>query len=166
MGILATGLTLALQDFGPWLGMNIAFVLGLFVLPRPLSVRRERLVKLLAIVLGVALFLYAKYGRAVTVLPPPRLVLGSVATLTIGNGATERLLRVVNSLLVSPLIVGGFGMLMNHVLTWPELTEIPFLRHALPRRDPDSVVVTSGALGTMFYLLVVTAATGRIVLVP
>jgi hypothetical protein len=70
MGILATGLPLALQDFGPWLGMNIAFLLGLFVLPRPLSVRRERLVKLLAIVLGVALFLYAKYGRAVTVLPP------------------------------------------------------------------------------------------------
>jgi hypothetical protein len=55
---------------------------------------------------------------------------------------------------------------MNHLLTRPELTEIPFLRHTLPRRDPDSVVVTSAALGTMFYLLVVTAATGRIVLVP
>ncbi|WP_435197391.1 hypothetical protein [Natronomonas sp. EA1] len=166
MGILATGLPLALQDFGPWVGMNIAFLLGLFVLPRPLSVRRGRLVKLIAIVLGVALFLYAKYGQAMTVLPPPQLVLGPIATFTLGDRATEWLLRLVNSLLFGPLVVGTFGVVMNHVLTRPELTEIPVFHHALPRRDPDSVVVTSAALGTMFYLLVVLAATGRAVLVP
>jgi hypothetical protein len=166
MGILATGIPLALQDFGPWLGMNIAFLLGLFVLPRPLSARRGKLVKLIAIVLGVALFLYAKYGHVITVLPPPRVVLGPIATFALGDGATEWLLQLVNSLLFGPIVVGTLGVLMNHLLTRPELTEIPFLRHTLPRRDPDSVVVTSAALGTLFYLLVVTAATGRVVLVP
>lgn len=166
MGILATGLPLALQDFGPWLGMNTAFLLGLFVLPRPLSARRGRLVKLIAIVLGVALFLYAKYGQAVAVLPPPQLVLGPIATFVIGDGTTEWFLRLVNSLLFGPLIVGAFGVFMNHVLTRPELTEIPLLRHTLPRRDPDSVVVTSAALGTAFYLLVVLAVTGHAVVVP
>lgn len=55
---------------------------------------------------------------------------------------------------------------MNHLLTRPELTDIPVLRHTLPRRDPDTVVVTSAALGTPFYLLVVTAATGRAILIP
>jgi hypothetical protein len=166
MGILATGLPLALQDFGPWLGMNTAFLLGLFVLPRPLSARRGRLLKLIAIVLGVALFLYAKYGQVVMVLPPPQLVLGPIATFVIGDGTTELLFRLVNSLLFGPLLVGAFGVFMNHVLTRPELTEIPLLHHTLPRRDPDSVVVTSAALGTTFYLLVVTVATGRVVLMP
>jgi hypothetical protein len=166
MGILATGLPLALQDLGPWLGMNVAFLLGLFVLPRPLSPRRGRLVKLVAIALGLALFLYAKYGQAVTVLPPPRTVLGPIATVAIGDATTEWLLRLVNSLLFGPFLVGMFGAFMNHVLTRPELTEIPYLRHTLPRRDPDVVVVTSAALGTAFYLSVVTAATGRVVLMP
>jgi hypothetical protein len=166
MGILATGLPLALQNFGPWLAMNTTFFLGLFVLPRPLAARRRRLIKVIAVVLGVALFLYAKYGQVVTVLPPPQVVLGPITTFRIGDGTTEWLLRLVNSLLFGPLLVGAFGVFMNHVLTRPELTEIPLLHHTLPRRDPDSVVVTSAALGTTFYLLVVTAATGQAVLVP
>jgi hypothetical protein len=166
MGILATGLPLALQDLGPWLGMNVAFLLGVFVLPRPLAGRRRRLIKFTAIGLGVALFLYAKYGQAIALLPPPGTVLGPVATLTIDAGTTERLLGLVNSLLVGPVVVGAFGVFMNHVLTGPELTEVPLLRHTLPRRDPDAVVVTSAALGTLFYLLVVAAATGQVVVVP
>lgn len=166
MGILATGLPLALQDLGPWLGMNVTLLLGLFVLPRPLSVRRGRLVKFSAIILSIVLFLYAKYGQAVTVLPPPQMVLGPIATFTIGDEPTELLFRLVNSLLFGPLLVGVVGVFMNHVLTRPELTEIPLLRHTLPRRDPDTVVVTSAALGTIFYLLIVTAATGRAILVP
>ena len=166
LGILATGLPLALQDFGPWLGMNIAFLLGLFVLPRALSAQRGRLVKLIAIVLGVALFLYAKYGQAITVLPPPQVVLGPIATFALGDRATEWLLRLVNSLLFGPLVVGTFGVFMNHVLTRPELTDIPVVRHTLPRRDPDLVVVTSAAFGTAFYLVVVAVATGELVFVP
>ncbi|MEA5388074.1 hypothetical protein VB779_14220 [Haloarculaceae archaeon H-GB11] len=138
MGILATGLPLALQDFGPWVGMNIAFLLGLFVLPR-LSAQRRRLVKLIAIGLGVALFLYAKYGQAMTVLPPPQMVLGPIATFALGDRATEWLLRLVNSLLLGPLVVGTFGVFMNHVLTRPELTEIPLLRHTLP----DAILMPS-----------------------
>jgi hypothetical protein len=166
LGILATGLPLALQDIGPWVGMNAVFVLGLFVLPRPLSARRGRVVKLVAIFLGLALFVYAKYGQAMTVLPPPQVVLGPIATFALGPEATEWLIRVVNSLLIGPLLVGVFGVVLNHVLTRPELTEIPLLRHTLPRRDPDSVVVTSAALGTAFYLVVVAAATGRVVILP
>lgn len=166
MGILATGLPLALQDFGPWLGMNVMLLLGLFVLPRPLSARRGRLVKLSAIILGIVLFLYASYGQAVTMLPPPQTILGPIATYTIGDGTMETLLRVVNSLLFGPLLMGVVGVFLNHVLTRPELTELPFLRHTLPRRDPDTVVLTSAALGTTFYLLVVTAATGQVMLVP
>jgi hypothetical protein len=64
------------------------------------------------------------------------------------------------------VLVSAFGVVMNHVLTRPELADIPFLQHALPRRDPNRVVVTSGGLGTAFYLLVVAAATGQLVLVP
>jgi hypothetical protein len=166
MGILATGLPLALQDFGPWLMMNVTFVLGLFVLPRPLAAERRRPVKLTALGLGITLFLYAKYGQAVTVLPLPQTVLGSVATYRIGADTTAWLVRLVNSLLVGPVVVGLFGTFMNHVLTRPELTEIPLVHHTLPRRDPDAVVVTSAALETAFYLLVVAAATGQVVLVP
>jgi hypothetical protein len=166
MGILATGLPLALQDFGPWLGMNAVFLLGIFVLPRLLSPRQGRFVKFVAVLLGIALFLYAKYGQAITVVPPPRTVLGPIATFAIEDSTTEGLLRVVNSLLVGPLLVGTFGVFVNRVLTRPELAEIPLLRHTLPRRDPDPVVVTSAALGTTFYLLVVTAATGSAILLP
>lgn len=84
-------------------------------------------------------------------LPPPQLILGPIATFAIGDRAMQWLLRLVNSLLLGPLVVGTFGVFMNHVLTRPELTEIPVLHHTLPRRDPDSVVMTSAALGTMFY---------------
>lgn len=166
VGILATGLPLALQDLGPWLGMNTAFLLGVFVLPRPLSPRRARVFKLGAMLLGIGVFLYASYGQTMTVLPPPRLLLGPISTFTLGDATTSWLLRLVNSLLVGPLLVGLFGVGLNHVLTRPELTDVPVLRHTLPGRDSDAVVVTSAALGTVFYLLVVTAATGRVVLVP
>jgi hypothetical protein len=55
---------------------------------------------------------------------------------------------------------------MNHLLTRPELTDIPYLRHALPRRDPDWIVVTNVALGTAFYLVVVAVLTGQLILLP
>jgi hypothetical protein len=55
---------------------------------------------------------------------------------------------------------------MNYLLTRPELTTIPYLRHTLPRRDPAQVVVTSAAFGTAFYLVVVALWTGAVSLVP
>jgi hypothetical protein len=55
---------------------------------------------------------------------------------------------------------------MNRILTRPELTGLPLVRHTLPRRDPASVVVPSAALGTLFYLAVVFLATGRVTLLP
>jgi hypothetical protein len=75
-------------------------------------------------------------------------------------------MRVVNSAAFGPVLVGVFGLAMNHVLTRPELTEIPLVRHSLPRRDPDTVVLTNAAFGTLFYLGVVTVFTGRLVVVP
>lgn len=166
MGILATGLPLAMQNFGPWVGMNVVFLVGVFGLPRILPTRRTGDVKLFAIVLGGALFLYANYGAAVPVLPAPSTVLGPVASYTLTDATTNRLYGLVNSLVGGPLLVGVFGVLMNHLLTRPELATTPLVRHTLPGRDPDAVVATSAAFGTVFYLLVVTMATGEPVVLP
>ena len=166
MGILATGLPLALQDFGPWIGMNAVFLAGVFLAPRALQPRRGRVVKLTAIAGGVVLFLYAKYGALVPLLPAPRLVVGPIATFQLTDATTTWLLALVNSLVVGPVVVAAVGVVMNHVLTRPELTDLPVVAHAMPRRDPDEVVVASAALGTAFYLLVVAAATGQLALVP
>ena len=92
--------------------------------------------------------------------------IGAVATPA---GLQIRLLAYV--LLMPTFFLLRVGIHLLHpthrnVLTRPELTDIPLLRHTLPRRDPDTVVVTSAALGTSFYLLVVTTAIGRIVLAP
>lgn len=165
-GILATGLPLAMQNFGPWFGMNVVFLVGVFALPRVLPTRRSGGVKLLAIVLGGALFLYANYGATMPVLPAPSTVLGPLASYTLTDATTKRLYGLVNSLVAGPLLVGAFGVLMNHVLTRPELATTPLVRHGLPERDPDAVVATSAAFGTVFYLLVVAMATGELVVLP
>lgn len=164
--ILATGLPLAIQNFGPWFGMNIVFLVGVFVLPRFRPTRRSGIVKLLVIVFGGILSLYANYGGALAVLPAPSTVLGPVATFTLTDATTVWLYRVVNSVAVGPLLVGGFDVLMNYVLTRPELVDIPYLRHALPRRDLDLVVATNAAFGTAFYLGVVAVASGQLIVLP
>lgn len=166
MGILATGLPLGLQNFGPWFGMNLVFVVGVFVLPRFLVPRLRGPVKLATLVTGTLLFLYASYGGSVPLVPHPASLLGPVATFSLGNETTATLMRVVNSAVFGPVLVGVFGLAMNHVLTRPELTEIPLVRHSLPRRDPDTVVLTNAAFGTLFYLGVVAVFTGRLVVVP
>lgn len=166
MGILATGIPLAVQNFGPWFAMNAVFVLGVFVVPRPLPAERAGGLKLAAIVFGSVLFLYANYGGTLELLPDPGTVLGPVATFELREATTRWLFRLVNSLLLGPVVVGGLGVFLNHVLTRPELTDVPFVRHALPERDPDAVVVTSGAFGTVFYLVVVAVLTGQVVVVP
>jgi len=166
VGILATALPLAIQNFGPWVGMNVIFLVGVFVLPQFLSVPRARIVKLVAIALGGAVFLYASYGGVVSAVPHPSRVLGPVATVTLGDDTTLWLYHLVNSIAFGPILVGAFGISMNHVLTRPELTDVPFVRHTLPRRDPDLVVVTSAAFGTAFYLVVVAVATAEFVLIP
>jgi len=166
MGILATGLPLALQDFGPWVTMNTIFLAGIFVLPRLFPAHRAVAVKLLAIVVGSVVFLYANYGGLVPLLPPPSAVLGPLATFTLGDSTTAWLLRAVNSVLLGPLIVGALGVSLNHILTRPELADVPLVRHALPRQDPDAVVLTSAAFGTVFYLLFVAALTGHLVFIP
>jgi RsiW-degrading membrane proteinase PrsW (M82 family) len=166
VGILATGLPIALRDLGPWLGMNGILLLGVLVAPLLLSGRLASASKLAAVVVGPALFLYAKYGGAVAALPAPAATLGGIATLTLPDTTATALLRTVNSLLLGPLLIAGFGVLMNHLLTHPEVRAIPFVRRTLPRRDPDRVVVTSAALGTVFYLTVVLAFTGDLVVVP
>lgn len=166
MGILATGLPLAIQNFGPWFGMNVIFLVGVFVLPRVLPARQAGAFKLFAIVLGGTVFLYASYGGVVSMVPHQSRVLGPVATVTLSDDTTLWLYRLINSIAFGPVLVGVFGVFMNHVLTRPELTDIPVVRHTLPRRDPDLVVVTSAAFGTAFYLVVVAVATGELVFVP
>lgn len=166
MGILATGLPLAMQNFGPWFGMNAVFLVGVFALPRVLPARRRGAAKLFAIVLGTSVFLYANYGDAATALPHPSTVLGPVATFALGDDTTGWLFRLVNSVTFGPLLVGAFGVFTNHLLTRPELADVPLVRHALPRRDSDLVVVTNAALGTAFYLAVVWVATGQVIYLP
>ena len=166
MGILATGLPLAVQDLGPWLAMNGVFFVGLFVAPRVVNDNSAGALKLLAIGTGSLVFLYANYGGVVTILPEPSVILGSIATLRLGDGTTQWLLRAFNSVLFGPVLVGLFGTVMNRVLTRPELGDIPLAEYALPARDPDSVVLTSAASGTAFYLAVVFLLTGRLTLIP
>lgn len=170
VGILATGLPLALQDLGPWLGMNAVFLVGLFVLPLAVAPTYRPRVKLAGIALGLAVFGYASYGGVLVgllpTLPAPAAVLGPVATFSLSDATTGRLLRVMNSLLTGPAVVAAVAVGMNGLLTHPAVAEIPVVRHTLPRRDPRRLVVTSAGLGTVFYLLVVAAATGRIVWLP
>jgi len=166
VGILATGLPLAMQNLGPWVGMNAVFLLGVFVLPRALPAAHRGPTRLAALVGGGALFLYATYGAAVGALPAPASVVGPVATVALSDAATSRFVTVVNSMAAGPVLVAAFGTVMNRVVTRPELADIPLVGHAMPRRDPDLVVVASAALGTAFYLGVRAAATGDLVVVP
>lgn len=170
VGILATGLPLALETLGPWVGANVVFLLGLFVLPRFVtSDRLAAAVKVAAIGVGSGVFLYASYGdslAAATPVPTPADTVGPVATLTLTPETTRFLLSVTNSLAVGPVVVAGLALAMNRVLTRPELTTLPLVRLSLPRRDPARVVLVSAALGTVFYLLVVLAYTGHVTILP
>jgi len=168
VGILATGLPLALQELGPWLGMNLVFLVGVFVLPRLVPERAGDAVALASVGLGVALFAYARYGAAaaaVAPVPDPAWM-GPVATLRLSDATTALLLAAANSLATGPLLVAGFGLAMNVVFGREELAELPVVRHTLPDPDPVRTVAASAALGTAFYLLVVAGATGRLTLVP
>jgi hypothetical protein len=171
VGILATGLPLAIQTLGPWIGMNLVFLLGLFVLPRFLTTRKLQLtVKLTALAGGGLLFLYANYGDVlagtVPAIPAPHVTLGWIATLTLTETTTATLMAVTNSVALGPFAVALLAVAMNRLLTRPELTSIPVIRLSLPRRDPTKIVFASAALGTLFYLGVVAAFTGRVTVWP
>jgi hypothetical protein len=171
VGILATGLPLAVQNLGPWLGSNAVFLVTLFVLPAVLAEeRRATAVKVGGLVAGTLVFAYANYGDSLTGLvpwlPTPAVVLGPVATLQLSDSTVDWLLAVTNGLLTGPPVVALVALAMNRLLTRPELTSIPYVRRTLPRRDPARTVAVSAALGTLFYLLVVAVFTGRLSLVP
>lgn len=166
MGILATGLPLALGNLGPWLGMNAIFVAGVFLVPQFLPARRRGEVKIAAIGLGGVIFVYATYGGAIATLPDPAATLGPVATLSLPDVAVERLFRTTNSVAVGPPLVAAVGVGLNRVLTRPELVDVPLVRHSLPQRDPDLVVAINAAFGTAFYLVVVAVVTGQVIVVP
>jgi hypothetical protein len=146
--------------------MNLVFLVGLFVLPRFVADEHAAPVKLAAIATGGLVFLYANYGGAVAVLPAPATVVGPVATVRLTDETTGLLLGTFNSVVFGPAVVALFGAVMNRVLTRPELADIPLVEYALPRRDPDAVVLTSAAAGTVFYLAVVALLTGSLVVVP
>lgn len=122
--------------------------------------------KLTAIVGGPLLFLCAKYGSAFPMLPEPASTIGPVATVALSAATTETLLRTADSLAAGPVLVAAFAVVMNRPLTRPEVRGIPVVRHTLPTRDPDPVVVASAGLGTVFYLLVVAVAMGRLTVLP
>jgi hypothetical protein len=166
VGILATGLPLSLQALGPWITMNVVLLVGVLLVPQFVTGRAAVASKVAAIVVGPALFFYAKYGTVVPGLPEPGAVLGPVATVTLSDGTTALLMELANSLLVGPLLVAGFAVLMNYLLTHPEVRDIPVVQHSLPNRDSIRVVGLSAALGTVFYLLVVAGASGALVVVP
>ncbi|MFB6149456.1 MAG: hypothetical protein ABEJ48_07315 [Halobacteriales archaeon] len=111
-------------------------------------------------------FAYATYGGAVAALPDPAATLGPVATLALSDATVGLLFRATNSVAFGPPLVAAVGVGLNHVLTRPELVDVPLVRHSLPQRDPDLVVAANAAFGTAFYLLVVAAATGQVILLP
>lgn len=126
-------------------------------------------IKLGSIVLGSGLFLYANYGgllAAATSVPAPEAVLGPVATFQLSAPATVVLSRLFNSLATGPMVVAGFAIAMNGLLTHPVLKTTPFVRHTLPRRHPVPSVVVSATLGTLFFLFVSGLATGNLLLTP
>lgn len=171
VGILATGLPLALQDLGPWIGMNTVFLLGVFVLPRFVHSQRLAIATKIASLLGgTILFLYANYGVFLTGfvpwIPDPTAVLGPVATFQLTDTTTTSLLRAVNSVVLGPPIIAVFAYVMNRLLTHEALTSIPAVHHTLPRRDPWKTVTLSAAIGTLVYLGTVFLYTGEIVIVP
>lgn len=166
VGILATGLPLSFQEFGPWIGMNAVLLVGLLIVPRIVSPRAANVGKLVAILIGPLLFLYAKYGELFTWMPAPATTLGPIATSSLSDSTTRLFLQATNSLLSGPILVALFAVVMNYVLTHPEVKDIPLVRYSLPKRDPSRVVATSAILGTVFYLLVVAAATGSLRLLP
>jgi hypothetical protein len=148
--------------------MNAVFLAGVFVFPRLVrSERRAITVRLGALAVGTAVFLYARYGTVLAPpLPTPGAVLGPVATARLDEATTATLVAIINSLTLGPVIVAGFALAMNRLLTRPELRSLPVVRHSLPRRDPTRIVATSAAVGTVFYLLVAWSLTGQLVVVP
>jgi hypothetical protein len=169
VGILATGLPLALQPVGTWLATNAVFVVGVFLLPRLVPATLRTPTKVGALVAGSTLFLYARFGGALATAlptPPPAAVLGPVAALHLTQATTAALLASTNGLLTGPVVVAAFAVVANRVLTRPELSDLPVIRHSLPRRDPLPVVAGSAALGTVFYLVVVAVVTGDAALWP
>ncbi|MFB6297094.1 MAG: hypothetical protein ABEH56_01075 [Salinirussus sp.] len=171
VGILVTGLPLALRDLGLWLSMNLVFLTGIFVLPRLVADgRRSIALKMTALLAGVSLFAYVKLGAVVAsvtgVLPAPAALLGPVATLSLAETHLELLLRAMNSFVLGPPLVALVGYAMNRIVTHPEVTAIPALHYTLPERDPWQAVAVSAALGTVFYLSVLAIATGRVIVVP
>lgn len=180
VGILATGLPLALQNLGSWVASNAVYLLGLFVLPPlfrsafvPGRLRTERVelaTKVSAIFVGTLVFAYANYGSGLasilTFVPDPATVVGPAATLRLTDPQTTLLVRTVNSFAIGPFVVALFALAMNRVLTHHELKTIPLVRKTLPHRDPARVVLTSAALGTIFYLAIVALTTGQFVVLP
>lgn len=129
VGVLVTGLPLALREFGPLAGMNAVFLVGLFVIRRFVKDDSLRgVMKLGSIVLGSGLFLYANDGgrlAAATALPTPAAVLGPVATFRLSAPAAVLLSRLFNSLATGPRVVAGFSLVMNGLLTHPVLKTTP-----------------------------------------
>jgi hypothetical protein len=167
VGILLTGLPLALRELGLWIGTNAIFVTGIFLLPRFVDADRpSTAVKVGALLAGMALFAYVKVGGTVGAVPRPAAVVGPVATLSLTAADIGFLMRLMNSLLLGPPLVAVVGYATNRVMTHPAVTDIPLLHHTLPRRDPWPAVAVSASLGTVFYLLFRGAFTGHLVVVP
>lgn len=127
------------------------------------------MIKLGGIFLGSGLFLYANYGgllAARTSLPTPAAVLRQVTTFRLSATAKVFLSRLFNSLATGPLIVAGFALVMNGLLTHPALKITPLVRHTLPRRYPVSSVVVNATLGTLFYRIVSGIVTENVILLP
>jgi len=104
--------------------MNAVILLRMFLLPKLFPGRQSGVIRLLASVFAGLVFLYANYGGAVPVILQPSTVLGPIATFALDDATTLWLFRLVNSITCSPVVVGGFAVLMNHILTRPNLTDI------------------------------------------
>lgn len=166
VGILATSFPLALQNLGAWTVSGIVYGLGIFVLPRYVDNQRLKdIIRVGFIIFGFALYVYIVHGTKFG-LPPAEQTLGPMFSYVLEQEYIQSMMKVTNSFLTGPVVVGLFAIVNNIVLTSQAVYEVPLIRQSVPERQSILVVFNSAAIGTVFYLIIKGVYQGGFSLIP